>query len=143
MARPVLVHFGSDITDAALVTATAEATVEGVKQEPGVYIVGEHFGMWALLSQQDNPDQPVWYEYVDATDEHRALAEKFDETLTTEPVPIVGKPTYDELATAFWEYLAATNNGGDPVAGDEDDVERASLLLERTEVMNPYSGWPA
>ena len=51
------------------------------------------------------------------------------------------RPSYEELATAFWEYLAASNNDGDPVAAEDDDVTRAYEVLARTGVDNPYPYW--
>lgn len=40
------------------------------------------------------------------------------------------KPTYEELANAFAEYVAATNNGGEPVLPTEDDVARAAAYVD-------------
>lgn len=48
------------------------------------------------------------------------------------------KPTYAELATQFWEYLACTNNDGDPVAPEGSAIERALSILQATGVEDPY-----
>lgn len=53
------------------------------------------------------------------------------------------RPSYAELATAFWELVAQTNNDGEAVAPSGDEIERAVSLLEQTGVESPYPGFPA
>ena len=83
-ATPVIVHFG-EYSDAGLITAEDPAfevsRARGNTFEPAVYIVAENSGTWSLVSQKDNPAEPVWYEIVEPTDEHRALATKYDEEI--------------------------------------------------------------
>lgn len=70
--KPVLVHYSPDPkhTHAALAENDPE-------HGAGVYVTGDQFGAHLTPDQRDNPDRRVWFEYVDATDEHRALAEKY------------------------------------------------------------------
>jgi hypothetical protein len=49
------------------------------------------------------------------------------------------KPTYWELVQAFYDYLAASNNQGDPCECEECDIERAYEILERTGIPDPYA----
>lgn len=52
--------------------------------------------------------------------------------------PASTKPTYEELASAFEEYIASTNNDGAGVAPEEEMVERAIAFFERTGVPGTY-----
>lgn len=76
-AVPVLVHFGTEVIDPALILD--EDVIETVRSsgntmDPAVYIAGQHFGLWARTFQENDPECPVWYERTAATDEHYSLA---------------------------------------------------------------------
>lgn len=53
------------------------------------------------------------------------------------------RPTYDELANAFWTFLAEASNDG--MGGvdipDEAAIARARAVLERSDTTNPYPEW--
>lgn len=51
------------------------------------------------------------------------------------------QPTYEELASAFWTYLAHSSLDGEGVAAEDSDVEQARSVLDRTGVPNTYPEW--
>jgi hypothetical protein len=56
---------------------------------------------------------------------------------------MTNKPSYEELARAFWDYLASSSLDGEGVAPEEEEVERAREILDRTGVENDYDFLPA
>jgi hypothetical protein len=66
-ARPIVVHFGGELADPALITATD-------KRSHTVYAVGASFGLWMADHQEGDDSQPVWFERCAPTAEHEAIA---------------------------------------------------------------------
>ena len=55
------------------------------------------------------------------------------------PRKVPNGPSYKELALAFWEYLANSSLDGAGVEASEEDIERATAILDRTGIENPYT----
>lgn len=78
--EPVTVHFGEQIQPGLLFASDDKYEVcraRGNTFELAFYIVGEGFGTWCLATQENNPDDPVWFEKVGDSPAHDRLREKF------------------------------------------------------------------